>query len=133
MLSVMTEYAHSVNIDVIGSILVGYAKKIVDKALRGETLSDWEIGFLLMETTRRILEIRLNVIEKRIGSLEEILKTRIEALEKELLSTERRIDSVEKELSAKIDSLLMRIDLIEKRILKIEEELKRRDQEKSHS
>jgi len=29
----------------IASILVEYARKIVDKTVRGEKLSDWEVGF----------------------------------------------------------------------------------------
>jgi chaperonin cofactor prefoldin len=149
----MAEHVASIGIDVIGSILAEYAKRIVDKALKGEKLSDWEVGFLLMEATRRTLESRMDAIEKRMSSLEESLKTRIEAVEKRVEALEKRveavekrvdsvekellarvdsvergllakIDSVEKGLSAKIDSLSMRIDLIEKRIVELGEEFK---------
>jgi chaperonin cofactor prefoldin len=142
----MAEQVASIGIDVIGSILAEYAKRIVDKALKGEKLSDWEVGFLLMEATRRTLEARMDAIEKRMSSLEESLKTRMEAVEKRVEAVEKRVDSVEKELltrvdsvergllakidsvekglSAKIDSLSMRIDLIEKRIVELGEEFK---------
>ena len=131
----MAEQVASIGIDVIGSILAEYAKRIVDKALKGEKLSDWEVGFLLMEATRRTLETRMDAIEKRMSSLEESLKTRIEAVEKRIETVERRVDTVEKELlaridsverglSAKIDSLSMRIDLIEKRVVELGEEFK---------
>ena len=124
----MAEQVASIGIDVIGSILAEYAKRIVDKALKGEKLSDWEVGFLLMEATRRTLEARMDAIEKRMSSLEESLKTRVEAVEKRVDSVEKellaRIDSVERGLSAKIDSLSMRIDLIEKRVVELGEEFK---------
>jgi len=138
----MAEQVASIGMDVIGSILAEYAKRIVDKALKGEKLSDWEVGFLLMEATRRTLETRMEAIVKRMSSLEESLKTRIEAVEKRMEALERRIetvekrvdsvekellariDSVERRLSAKIDSLSMRIDFIEKRVVELGEEFK---------
>ncbi|MGC9010421.1 MAG: hypothetical protein ACP5I7_07415, partial [Sulfolobales archaeon] len=63
----MAEHAASIGLDIIASILAEYAKKIVDKALKGEKLSDWEVGFLLMEATRRTLETRMDSIEKRMA------------------------------------------------------------------
>jgi len=36
------EHAASIAVDVIASIITEYAKRIVDKAVRGEELSDWE-------------------------------------------------------------------------------------------
>ncbi|MFZ8823026.1 MAG: hypothetical protein ACO2O0_02595, partial [Desulfurococcales archaeon] len=64
----MAEHVASIGVDVIASILAEYARKIVDKAVRGERLSDWEVGFLLMEATRRTLEARMESIEKRMAS-----------------------------------------------------------------
>jgi len=106
----------TIGIDVIGSILAEYAKRIVDKALKGEMLSDWEVGFLLMEATRRTLEARMDAIEKRMSSLEESLKTRIEAVEK-------RMESLEESMSAKIEALEKRVEALEKRIEAIEKRI----------
>jgi len=47
------DHAASIAVDVIASIITEYAKRIVDKAMRGEKLSDWEVGFLLMEAMKR--------------------------------------------------------------------------------
>jgi chaperonin cofactor prefoldin len=104
----MAEHVASLGLDVIASILAEYAKKIVDKAVRGERLSDWEVGFLLMEASRRTLEARMESIEKRMASLEESLKTRMEALEKRIEALERRVEGLEadmKQIRASMDSL----------------------------
>jgi chaperonin cofactor prefoldin len=111
----MAEHVASIGLDVIASILAEYARKIVDKAVRGERLSDWEVGFLLMEASRRTLEARMESIEKRMASLEESLKTRMEALEKRIEYVEKRIEALErrvegleadvKQMRASMDSL----------------------------
>jgi chaperonin cofactor prefoldin len=104
----MAEHVASIGVDIIVSILTEYAKKIVDKAVRGERLSDWEVGFLLMEATRRTLEARMDAIERRMSSLEESLKTRVEALEKRMEALERRVEGLEadvKQIRSSMDSL----------------------------
>jgi hypothetical protein len=62
------------------SILMEYAKRIIDRAVKGEKLSDWEVGFLLMEATRMTLEARMEPIEKRI----DLIEGRMDMLEKGL-------------------------------------------------
>ena len=94
----MSETPATIGINIIASILAEYAKRIIDKALRGEKLSDWEVGFLLMEATRRTLEARMDAVEKRMASLEESLKTRMEALEKRMDILEKRIEALEKRI-----------------------------------
>ena len=61
-------------------------------------MSDWEVGFLLMEATRMTLEARIDAIEKRIASLEESLKTRMDSLEKRMDMLEKRIEVLEKRI-----------------------------------
>jgi len=100
----------SIGVDVIASILSEYAKRIVDKALRGEKLSDWEVGFLLMEAMRRTMEARMDALEKRVASLEESLKARMEALETKLGS---RMEALEK-----------RVEILEKRVDALEADVK---------
>jgi len=104
------EPAVSIGIDVIASILSEYAKRIVDKALKGEKLSDWEVGFLLMEAMRRTMETRM-------ASLEESLKARMEALETKLGS---RMDALEKRMEA----LEKRVEVLEKRVESLEADVR---------
>ncbi|MEM4969946.1 MAG: hypothetical protein QXE01_01695 [Sulfolobales archaeon] len=124
----MAEHVTSIGLDVIASILTEYAKKIIDKAVRGEKLSDWEVGFLLMEATRRTLEARMDAIEKRMAGLEESLKTRMESLEKSLSermnSIEKRMDMLEKRIGEVEKNLTMRIELLEKRVEGLETDMK---------
>ncbi len=113
----MSEHIASIGVDVIASILTEYARKIVDKAVRGERLSDWEVGFLLMEATRRTLEARIDAIEKRMASLEESLKTGMEATRRTL---EARMEALEKSLSERMSSIEKRMEYVEKGIEALE-------------
>lgn len=38
--------------------------------MKGEKLSDWEVGFLLIEAIRRSMEVRIDALEKKIESLD---------------------------------------------------------------
>ncbi|MEM1611065.1 MAG: hypothetical protein QXQ57_05420 [Sulfolobales archaeon] len=111
----MAEHAATVGLDVIASILAEYGKRIVDKALRGEKLSDWEVGFLLMEATRMTLVARMEAIERRM----DLIEKRMDMLEKRIEALEKRVEGLEidvKQMRASIDSLR---DLIINRLIDI--------------
>ena len=102
----MAEHAASIGVNVIVSILTEYAKRIIDRAVKGEKLSDWEIGFLLMEATRMTLEARMESIEKRIDLIE------------------RRMDMLEKRIGEVERNMIMRIELLEKGVEGLESDMK---------
>ncbi|HWQ18096.1 MAG: hypothetical protein QXX84_05685 [Sulfolobales archaeon] len=96
---------------VIESILAEYVKRIVDKASKGKRLSDWEVGILMIDYTRSILNERINSVERslteRISNIEKSLNERIETLEKSL---NERISSVEKSLNDRINNVEERLN-----------------------
>lgn len=105
----MAEHVASVGIDVIGSILAEYARKIVDKAFKGERLSDWEVGFLLMEATRRTLDARMDAIEKRMDLIEkrmDMLEKRVEGIEADMKHLRASVDSLRDTVLMKIVEIL---------------------------
>ncbi|MEZ0289477.1 MAG: hypothetical protein ABWJ42_00080, partial [Sulfolobales archaeon] len=99
----------SISIDIIVSILTEYIKRIIDKASRGEKLSDWEVGLLMIEAIRRTHEVKMEALEKRLESVEETFRA--------------KIDSLEKTLNARIEALEKRIEVVEKRLEVIEKRI----------
>ncbi|MDT7889232.1 MAG: hypothetical protein RQ885_09710 [Desulfurococcales archaeon] len=98
----MAEHAAPVAVDVISSILADHVRRVIEKALRGEKLSDWEVGYLLIDSIERRLSARIDAIEKS-------LSTRIATVEKTLAELrtdlDKKITEVKNDLDKKISEV----------------------------
>ncbi|MDT7889922.1 MAG: hypothetical protein RQ885_13240 [Desulfurococcales archaeon] len=92
----MAEHAAPVAVDVISSILADHVRRVIEKALRGEKLSDWEVGYLLIDSIERRLSARIDAIEKS-------LSTRIATVEKTLAELRTDLDKKIKDLKEDLD------------------------------
>jgi tRNA uridine 5-carbamoylmethylation protein Kti12 len=98
----MAEHAAPVAVDVISSILADHVRRVIEKALRGEKLSDWEVGYLLIDSIERRLSARIDAVEKS-------LSTRIATVEKTLAELrtdlDKKITEVKNDLDKKISEV----------------------------
>jgi tRNA uridine 5-carbamoylmethylation protein Kti12 len=98
----MAEHAAPVAVDVISSILADHVRRVIEKALRGEKLSDWEVGYLLIDSIERRLSARIDAVEKS-------LSTRIATVEKTLAKLrtdlDKKITEVKNDLDKKISEV----------------------------
>jgi tRNA uridine 5-carbamoylmethylation protein Kti12 len=98
----MAEHAAPVAVDAISSILADHVRRVIEKALRGEKLSDWEVGYLLIDSIERRLSARIDAVEKS-------LSTRIATVEKTLAKLrtdlDKKITEVKNDLDKKISEV----------------------------
>jgi hypothetical protein len=60
----------AVAVSAIEQLISEYVRRIVEKAMAGKRLSDWEMGILMMDHMRSSLEARISSIEKRVEKIE---------------------------------------------------------------
>lgn len=100
----------AIAVSTVEQLISEYVKRIVEKAMAGKRLSDWEMGILIMDHIRSSLESRIETTRRE-------LEAKIESARKDL---ESKIEITRKELESKIETLDTKISSMEKRIEKIE-------------
>jgi hypothetical protein len=80
----MAEHAAPVAVDAISSILADHVRRVIEKALRGEKLSDWEVGYLLIDSIEKRLSARIDAVEKTLAELRTDLDKKITEVKNDL-------------------------------------------------
>ncbi|PNV78318.1 MAG: hypothetical protein C0200_01650 [Thermoproteota archaeon] len=99
----------AVAVSAIEQLISEYVRRIVEKAMAGKRLSDWEMGILMMDHMRSSLEAKIEMTRKD-------LEAKIETVRSDL-------EVAKSELGAKISSIETKISSIEKRVEKVESDI----------